>query len=242
MHKHARGIFTAVDLRDGCFGTTTVMRIVSMFVPDNIFKATAPGGQRIALQHPFEPAVLAAIEAPPEESGRTGHSRLSTEAVMAAEHAAPGASEQFADPAQGASTDVDWVDVASDLPTRGSVVASAGSQAFEQPLPPSASLSDTVHLPLPAGIADSQPQPAPAEDIKEWLNTRCLRTALLRLHLLQTALQGTLERWGRLSRRLVPAQSPQSLWHRRRPPTLRRAQPQQPAWTTTASQALLPSL
>ena len=48
MHKHARGTFTAVDLRDGCFGTATIMRIVSMFVPNNIFVEESPTGARIS--------------------------------------------------------------------------------------------------------------------------------------------------------------------------------------------------
>ena len=38
VHEHPGGICTAVDLRDGCFGSTTIMRIVSMFVPHNIFQ------------------------------------------------------------------------------------------------------------------------------------------------------------------------------------------------------------
>ena len=38
MHKFPGGVHTAVDIRDGCFGTTTVMRIASMFVPSNIFQ------------------------------------------------------------------------------------------------------------------------------------------------------------------------------------------------------------
>ena len=48
VHKHARGTFTAVDLRDGCFGTATIMRIVSMFVPHNIFEEKGPTGARIS--------------------------------------------------------------------------------------------------------------------------------------------------------------------------------------------------
>lgn len=37
VHKFHGGIHSAVTLQDGCFGTTTVMRIASMFVPHNIF-------------------------------------------------------------------------------------------------------------------------------------------------------------------------------------------------------------
>ena len=38
VHKFPGGIHTAVNIHDGCFGTTTVMRIASMFVPHNIFQ------------------------------------------------------------------------------------------------------------------------------------------------------------------------------------------------------------
>ena len=48
MHKREGGTFTAVDLRDGCFGTATIMRIVAMFVPHNIFVDQAPDGARIS--------------------------------------------------------------------------------------------------------------------------------------------------------------------------------------------------
>ncbi len=48
MHKRPDGTFTAVDLRDGCFGTATIMRIVAMFVPHNIFEDRAPDGARIS--------------------------------------------------------------------------------------------------------------------------------------------------------------------------------------------------
>lgn len=41
MHKFPGGIHTAVNIHDGCFGTTTVMRIASMFVPTNIFQVRA---------------------------------------------------------------------------------------------------------------------------------------------------------------------------------------------------------
>ncbi len=42
VHKFKGGIHSAVSLQDGCFGTTTVMRIASMFVPHNIFQVRAP--------------------------------------------------------------------------------------------------------------------------------------------------------------------------------------------------------
>ena len=48
VHKRPDGTFTAVDLRDGCFGTATIMRIVAMFVPHNIFEDRAPDGARIS--------------------------------------------------------------------------------------------------------------------------------------------------------------------------------------------------
>ena len=38
VHVHSGATSSAVDLADGCFGTTTVMRIASMFVPTNIFE------------------------------------------------------------------------------------------------------------------------------------------------------------------------------------------------------------
>lgn len=38
VHNHSGATSSAVDLADGCFGTTTVMRIASMFVPTNIFQ------------------------------------------------------------------------------------------------------------------------------------------------------------------------------------------------------------
>ena len=48
VHKRPDGTFTAVDLRDGCFGTATIMRIVAMFVPHSIFEDRAPDGARIS--------------------------------------------------------------------------------------------------------------------------------------------------------------------------------------------------
>lgn len=41
VHEHAGGVRTAVDLRDACFGSSSLMRIAAMFVPHNIFKVTS---------------------------------------------------------------------------------------------------------------------------------------------------------------------------------------------------------
>ena len=57
VHKHAGGIHSAIDLQDGCFGTTTVMRIAAMFVPHNIFEVQLSCQSSAASRHPRTVAI-----------------------------------------------------------------------------------------------------------------------------------------------------------------------------------------